>query len=72
MTPALASLLNNNFDSKVDARFGNLREQTQANNLSATSANWSVDERMAYGSTTATNRDESEVAEVQGYLKMTR
>ena len=72
MTPALANLLDNVFDSLADARFGNLREQSQADNLTATSANWSVDERMAYGSTAATARDESQVAEVQGYLKMTR
>jgi hypothetical protein len=31
-----------------------------------------VDERMAYCSTSATSLDESQVAEVNGYLKMTR
>lgn len=74
MTPALATLLDNSFDSLVDARFGKLREQAQANitTTAATSLPWSVDERMAFGSTAATSLDESQVAEVVGYLKMTR
>ena len=74
MTPALASLLDNAFDGLVDARFGKLREQSQANitTTNATSLAWSVDERMAIGSTSATNLDESQVAEVNAYLKMTR
>lgn len=74
LTPALASLLDNAFDALVDARFGKLREQAQANitTANAPSLAWSVDERMAIGSTTASNRDESQVAEVAGYLKMTR
>src|ERR1035437_2044777 len=74
MTPALASLLDNAFDGLVDARFGKLREQSQANitATNATSLALSVDERMAIGSTSATNLDESQVAEVNAYLKMTR
>lgn len=74
MTPALANLLDNSFDSLVDARFGKLREQSQADitTPNAASANWSVDERMAFGSTVPTGLDESQVAEVNGYLKMTR
>jgi prepilin-type N-terminal cleavage/methylation domain-containing protein len=74
MTPALASLLDNSFDTVVDARFGKLREQSQANftTANAASVSWSVDERMAIGSTTATSLDESQVAVVDGYLKMTR
>ncbi len=72
MTPALASLLDSNFDTIVDARFGNLRETTVAANITAGSVAWSVDDRMAYGSTTATALDESQVAVVNGYLKMSR
>ena len=71
-TPALATLLDGDFDGVVDARFGRLREQSQAALTTGTAANWSVDERMAYGSTTATSLDESQVAEVNGYLKMSR
>lgn len=72
MTPALANLLDNAFDSLVDARFGKLREQSQAASTSGASQAWSVDERMAITETTPTSLDESQVAEVQGYLKMTR
>lgn len=72
MTPALANLLDNAFDSLVDARFGKLREPSQAGLTTSASQAWSVDERMAIGSTTATSLDESQVAEVSGYLKMTR
>lgn len=72
MTPALATLLDNSFDSVVDARFGKLREQAVAAYTSTASIAWSANESMAYGSTTATNLDESQVAEVLGYLKMTR
>lgn len=74
MTPALANLLDNSFDSLVDARYGKLREQSQADitTANAPSVNWSVDERMAYGSSVPTAEDVSQVAEVNGYLKMTR
>ncbi len=69
---SLHTLLDNSFDSPVDARFGKLREQSLAGSTSSTSQAWSVDERMAIGSTTSTSLDESQVAEVGGYLKMTR
>jgi prepilin-type N-terminal cleavage/methylation domain-containing protein len=73
LTPALATLLDSGFDSLVDARFGRLREQSIAADVTTNlPANWSVDERMAYGSTTATTLDESQVAEVAGYFKMSR
>lgn len=74
LTPALAGYLDATFDTRVDARFGKLREQAQANitTANAPSVDWSVDERMAFGETSATNRDESQVAEVSAFLKMTR
>ena len=74
VTPVLASYLDTSFDTLVDARFGKMREQSQANVTisGSSSVEWSVDGRMAFGSSTATNRDESQVAEVSAYLKMTR
>lgn len=72
LTPALAGLIDNQFDSVVDARFGRLREQAQAASTSSIGAAWSVDERSAFGSTAATARDESQVAEVAAYLKMSQ
>jgi prepilin-type N-terminal cleavage/methylation domain-containing protein len=70
VTPALARLLDGQIDGRVDARFGRVRESSQAALTSATPANWSVDERMAYGSTTATAQDESQIAEVTLWIKM--
>ncbi len=72
VTPALARLLDGQIDSRVDARFGLVRENTQAALTTAASTQWSVDERVAYGDTTATARDESQVAEMVAYIKMNR
>lgn len=69
VTPALANFLDNTIDGHADASFGRVRESTQAGQAAPVSAQWSVDERMAYGSTTATSLDESQVAEVSAYIK---
>jgi prepilin-type N-terminal cleavage/methylation domain-containing protein len=72
VTPALANMLDGQIDSRADARFGKMREQVQAALTTAASAPWSVDERMAYGSTVATALDESQVATVTALIKMNR
>lgn len=74
LTPALTYLLDSQWDGKVDARFGQLREKSQSNNTSSgtTGVPWSVDERMAYGNTSPTTLDESQVAVVTGQLLMSR
>lgn len=76
MTPALATLLDNSFDSLVDATFGKFREQAQANNTNANhpGLTWSKDDRFAYGDNAvpAVPRDEVQVGVVDAYLKMTR
>ncbi len=72
LTPALAKLLDGQIDGHPDARFGKMREQSQAGLTGATPGEWSVDERMAFGSSTATALDESQTAEVTGYVKMSR
>lgn len=76
MTPALAGLLDSSFDSLVDAAFGKLREQAQANITTAGHAGlaWSKDDRwkLTDGAAPAAPEDESQVAVVSGYLKMTR
>lgn len=74
LTPALATLLDNSFDTVVDARFGKLRETAQANNIAGGVAGvaWTANESMAFGSNAETNLDESQIAVVEGLLKMTR
>lgn len=72
LTPALANFLDNTIDGHADASFGVFREQSKAGSTTAVPSAWSVDERMAYGSTTVTAQDTSQVAEVLGYLKMSR
>lgn len=73
VTPALAMLLDSQIDGHPDARFGRVREVRLAGNASVTTGQaWSVDERMAYGSTTATGRDEDQVAVVEAVVQMTR
>lgn len=76
MTPALATLLDNSFDSLVDATFGRFREQAQANNVAAAHPGlaWSKDDRYAFVDTgvPASPTDESQVGVVSAFLKMTR
>ncbi|MFZ5464320.1 MAG: type II secretion system protein [Pseudomonadota bacterium] len=73
LTPSLATLIDSQIDGHPDARFGRFRENTQANATGVTTGqNWSVDDRMAYGSTLPTALDESQVAVVTGYLLMSR
>jgi len=70
LTPDLATLLDSTIDGVTDARFGYFRESTQANSTATASVVWSVDNRMAHGSTQATNRDENQVTVVTGYYLM--
>lgn len=76
VTPALANMIDNSFDSLVDARFGKFREVSQANNTSAgvVGVPWSKDERWAYSDATAPSEamDESQVGLEFAYLKMSR
>lgn len=77
ITPALALLLDNQIDGKPDARFGQLRQQGQQNNVTPVPAippanNWTLDETVAFGSAISTTLDESQVVELQAYVKMSR
>ena len=76
MTPALATLLDNAFDSLVDATFGRFREHAQANNTSANHPGlaWSRDDRFGFSDAVApaSPADEAQVAVVNSFLKMTR
>lgn len=77
LTPALALLLDNQIDGRPDARFGQLRQQGQQNNViplppAPPANNWSLDETVAFGSVVSSTLDESQVVEVLGFLKMSR
>lgn len=72
LTPALANMLDSMIDGHVDASLGRFRESQYANLASPGNQTWSVDNRMAYGSTTATNLDESQVAVVTAWFKMSQ
>lgn len=73
MTPALASLLDAQIDGNPDARFGRMRENTQAAQTAVVDGvAWSVDERMAFGNAAPTTLDESQVAVVTGLVVMNR
>ena len=70
LTPDLARSLDASIDGKPDARFGRFRENTQAGMTGDVSVIWSVDNRSAYGTTSAANLDESQVAVVTAYYLM--
>jgi prepilin-type N-terminal cleavage/methylation domain-containing protein len=74
VTFSLAGALDQQIDGRSDARFGSLRESTLAADVAANNAGqvWPIDDRMAFGSTVATSLDESQVAVVTAYFKMTR
>jgi prepilin-type N-terminal cleavage/methylation domain-containing protein len=80
LTPSLATLLDSSLDTHVDATFGNFRQMGQHNNAANDHPGlpWSMDDRWALGAggvavnQTASPRDESQVALVTAYLKMSR
>jgi len=69
LTPALANSLDQFVDGRVDARFGQFRELGQAHLLDAASRPWSRDERHGMAGI-GDGRDESQVVEVTGLLRM--
>lgn len=74
LTFSLAGALDQQIDGRSDARFGSLRESGMAANVVANNPGqiWPIDDRMAFGSTTPTSLDESQVAIATAYFKMMR
>lgn len=72
VTPSLARFIDSSIDGRADASFGRIRELSRNAQTSPVSAEWSLDDRVAYGQTTATARDESQQAELELYFRMTR
>jgi prepilin-type N-terminal cleavage/methylation domain-containing protein len=69
LTPALANFIDHYFDTVVDARFGNFREDSQANSTNTDKEPWSKtdDQPMTSGPSA---HDEDQVAELTGWMKM--
>ncbi|NQY26827.1 MAG: prepilin-type N-terminal cleavage/methylation domain-containing protein [Piscirickettsiaceae bacterium] len=72
LTPALARFIDNQIDSRTDARFGLFRQDTQAGATTTASLEWSIDNRSRYGTTSADNLDEDQVAVVTAYYLMSQ
>lgn len=70
LTPDFARFLDAQIDGNSDARFGAFRESTQAGSTVVASQQWSLDNRRAFGTSTDTNQDESQVAVLIGYYLM--
>lgn len=70
LTPDLARMLDRLVDGNADARFGRFRENVQASSTATGSTEWSLDSRVAYGSGTVTNLDESQVVTLTAYYLM--
>lgn len=73
VTFSLAGALDQQIDGHSDARFGRLRDISLANAVAvSTGQPWPIDDRMAFGSTTPTSLDESQVAVTTAYFQMMR
>ncbi|MDP3226547.1 MAG: prepilin-type N-terminal cleavage/methylation domain-containing protein [Acidovorax sp.] len=74
VTFSLAGALDQQIDGHSDARFGRLRDVTLADDVTAGTPGqiWPIDDSMAFGSTTSTRLDESQVAVTTALFKMMR
>lgn len=77
VTYSLASMLDQQIDGRSDARFGRLRDAEYAGSYTEVNGQiWPIDDRMAYGmaygTTTPTSQDESQVAVTTAYFLMTQ
>ena len=73
VTPALAQMIDSQIDGHPDARFGRVRESTQAGNTAVVvGQQWSADERTTYGTNVANARDEDQVAVLIAWVQMSR
>jgi len=61
LTPELAAMLDRQVDNQIDARFGRLREDSRAGDLTQDGAPWSK---------TEANLDNGQAATMTGYLLM--
>jgi len=73
VTPSLARMIDAQADTQADARFGRVRVNTMANATGMTTRQeWPLNDAVAFGDTTASYRDESQVAVLAVYVQMSR
>ncbi|MBU0828583.1 MAG: prepilin-type N-terminal cleavage/methylation domain-containing protein [Gammaproteobacteria bacterium] len=73
VTFSLAGALDQQIDGRSDARFGRLRDISLGNSIAELNGQpWPIDDRMAFGSTTVTSLDESQVAVTTALFQMMR
>jgi type II secretory pathway pseudopilin PulG len=73
VTPSLARMIDAQIDTQADARFGRVRVNTMANATGMTTPQeWPLNDAVAFGDTTASYRDESQVAVLTVYVQMSR
>ena len=73
LTFSMASMLDQQIDGRSDARFGRLRDISLANSTTISVGTiWPLSDNMAFGSTTQTSLDESQVAVTNALFQMTR
>lgn len=73
VTFSLAGALDQQIDGRSDARFGRLRDISLGNSIAELNGQpWPIDDRMAFGSTTVTGLDESQVAITTALFQMMR
>lgn len=69
LTPDLARMLDNLVDGNPDARFGRFREASKAKDTTASSAEWSQDNKTDYDEN-KTHLDESQIVTLTAYYLM--
>jgi prepilin-type N-terminal cleavage/methylation domain-containing protein len=73
VTPSLARMIDAQIDTQADARFGRVRVDSMANATGMTTPQeWPLNDAVAFGDTTASYRDESQVAVLTVYVQMSR
>jgi prepilin-type N-terminal cleavage/methylation domain-containing protein len=73
VTFSFVAMLDQQIDGRPDARFGRLRDTSLANGVAiVVGTPWPLDDRMAFGTTVATSRDEDQVAVTTALFQMTR
>jgi prepilin-type N-terminal cleavage/methylation domain-containing protein len=74
LTPSLANMLDNTFDSRSNASFGKMREVTQHNITTAnrTAVLWSDNDSSGVTNGANARRDEDQVVTLSAYIQMSR
>ena len=73
VTFSFVAMLDQQIDGRADARFGRVRDITLADGTTTSDPTvWPLDDRMAFGTTAVSTRDEDQVAVTTALFQMTR